>query len=468
MGVATFRAKSINSNKQIAYKPPSPTKRSIQVFTNQKTGQKYATLLKLDKAIFEYAGDIYAIPELLKSYFKSKHGKLVYEDIITKEEGKKLDAVMANIKSLRDNSPNISKNTILSCVASEFSRETLNQRFKVNVSAKSFTKARKIAKTKGIGKFFKRKTVTKKLSVDTVNTIREFYYNEDYPCVSFSSFHNLKPKEIKKAKRDTDLCPICVEGKRIRALKNNLERRLNLSDEEIKQLNDITANLQAIDRHIELERTLRAEFNKQKTSLRKGDAVLVMDFKENMGLGKGQQESSRNFYNSPHRSVFTIAVYTKDDSNTTDFRNNNNNNKKQDNQKKNYKINYFTFISECLDHDSGFVLDCLNTLVESDKWKKLNITRNINLWMDNAPQHFRTFELLYGYFKLATEKLHSNSLHLNYFAEYHGKCVCDSHFSLLSRYYRDYTMSKDYKDPIYSTDSFIKLLENSVANSNLC
>ena len=511
--VATFRAKSINSNKQIAYKPPSPTKRSIQVFTNQKTGQKYATLLKLDKAIFEYAGDIYAIPELLKSYFKSKHGKLVYEDIITKEEGKKLDAVMANIKSLRDNSPNISKNTILSCVASEFSRETLNQRFKVNVSAKSFTKARKIAKTKGIGKFFKRKTVTKKLSVDTVNTIREFYYNEDitreaanrtvkigkgnnkvtiavrylqssmrnaylqycekvdnedYPCVSFSSFRNLKPKEIKKAKRDTDLCPICVEGKRIRALKNNLERRLNLSDEEIKQLNDITANLQAIDRHIELERTLRAEFNKQKTSLRKGDAVLVMDFKENMGLGKGQQESSRNFYNSPHRSVFTIAVYTKDDSNTTDFRNNNNNNKKQDNQKKNYKINYFTFISECLDHDSGFVLDCLNTLVESDKWKKLNITRNINLWMDNAPQHFRTFELLYGYFKLATEKLHSNSLHLNYFAEYHGKCVCDSHFSLLSRYYRDYTMSKDYKDPIYSTDSFIKLLENSVANSNLC
>merc|ERR1712232_1505213 len=114
---------------------------------------------------------IYAIPELLKCYFKSKHGKLVYEDIITKEEGKKLDAVMANIKSLRDNSPNISNNTILSCVASEFSRETLNQRFKVNVSAKSFTK--------GIGKFFKRKTVTKKLSVDTVNTIREFYYNED-------------------------------------------------------------------------------------------------------------------------------------------------------------------------------------------------------------------------------------------------------------------------------------------------
>merc|ERR1739848_959521 len=103
------------------------------------------------------------------------------------------------------------------------------------------TKARKLAKTKGMGKVFKRKTVTKKLSGDTVNTIREFYYNEDitreaanrtvkigkgnnkvtiavrylqssmrnaylqycdkvdnedYPCVSFSSFRNLKPKEI--------------------------------------------------------------------------------------------------------------------------------------------------------------------------------------------------------------------------------------------------------------------------------
>ena len=91
--------------------------------------------------------------------------------------------------------------------------------------------------------------------------------------------------------------------------------------------------------------------------------------------------------------------------------------------------------------------------------------------MDNAPQHFRTFELLYGYFKLATEKLHSNSLHLNYFAEYHGKCVCDSHFSLLSRYYRDYTMSKDYKDPIYSTDSFTKfsfLSNDATENSSVC
>jgi len=509
----TFRAKSFNSNKQFAYKPHSPPKRTVQPFTNQQTGQKYDTLLKLDNALYKLAGDQYGIPYLLNSYFKSKHGKLVYDCVITQEEGKKLDIVMANIKSLRDNSPNISKNTILSCIAKDFSRETLNKRFKQNVSAKSFTKARKIAKTKGIGMFFKKKTVTKKLSVGTVNKIREFYYdedvtreaanrtvkigkgnnkvaiavrylqssmrnafleycekvkNEDYPCVSFSSFRNLKPKEIKKAKRDTDLCPLCVERKRLRALKNNLERKLNPSDAEIKQLNEITTNLQAIDRHIELEKTLRAEFNKQKTSLRKGDAVLVMDFKENMGLGKGQQESSRNFYNSPHRSVFTIAVYTKDCSNTKDLRNINNNKKKEDNPKKNYKINYFTFISECLDHDSGFVLDCLNTLIESDEWKKLNITRNINLWMDNAPQHFRTFELLYGYFKLATEKLSSNTLHLNYFAEYHGKCVCDSHFSLLSRYYRDYTMSKDYKDPIYSTDDFIKLLENSVANSNLC
>mgnify|MGYP000259431170 CR=1 FL=1 len=65
-----------------------------------------------------------------------------------------------------------------------------------------------------------------------------------------------------------------------------------------------------------------------------------------------------------------------------------------------------------------------------------------------------------------TKKLPDNRIMLNYFAEYHGKCICDSHFSLLSRYYRDYSMSSEFKHAIYTTDEFIKLLQTAVLNSN--
>jgi len=46
-----------------------------------------------------------------------------------------------NIKPQSNNSLNIAKNTILSCIAKEFSRETVKKRCKQNVNAKSFTKA---------------------------------------------------------------------------------------------------------------------------------------------------------------------------------------------------------------------------------------------------------------------------------------------------------------------------------------
>jgi len=84
-------------------------------------------------------------------FFSEKHGKLVYDCVVTQEEGKKLGIVMINTKSLHYNSLNISKNTILSCIAEEFSRETVKNRFKQNFSAKSCTKAAsKIEKTKVI------------------------------------------------------------------------------------------------------------------------------------------------------------------------------------------------------------------------------------------------------------------------------------------------------------------------------
>jgi hypothetical protein len=57
-------------------------------------------------------------------------------------------------------------------------------------------------------------------------------------------------------------------------------------------------------------------------------------------------------------------------------------------------------------------------------------------------------------------------LTFNYFAEYHGKCICDSHFSTLSNYYREKTISFAHKHPIYTTKEFINILKQGVFDSN--
>ena len=474
--------------------------RQRQDFTNQRTGQRYETLHQLENTLCMLGGSPTGGLDLLKSYFSSKMGKYYYQGIIQQEENKSLSRVMKNIQALRSNASNIDKNVILSCVAPEFSRNTLNQRFGLGVGEDSFTKARKIARSKGIGAFFKRKGTTKQLSDVAIQSIKDFYYLDDVSreaanrtvkvgpkgrktsipvrylqdtkrntflkytehCrketikgPSFSSFQKYKPKEIKKAKRDSDLCPICSEGKRIRPIINRLQKVQVPSEEQTAELNDLLEKIALIDRHIELERTLRAEFNRQKAELQVGDAIIVMDFKENMKLGKAQQETARNFYDTPNRSIFTIAVYKRIG--------------KSNDIKKDIQIQYFTFISECLTHDSTFVLDCMNTLFESQDWINLNVgTKSvINLWMDNAPQHFRTFEFINGFYEFSKGIFSTNKFMLNYFGEYHGKCVCDSHFSLLSRYYRDYSMSDTFKDPVYTTQDFISLLKYAVNQSNL-
>ena len=55
---------------------------------------------------------------------------------------------------------------------------------------------------------------------------------------------------------------------------------------------------------------LNQYFDEQKKNLKDGD-VMIMDFKENIALGKCQKETSRNFYDAPHRSIFCIASLSK-------------------------------------------------------------------------------------------------------------------------------------------------------------
>ena len=488
----------VNNVKNACFGRTSPRKR--QSITTQKSGQRRRTFDAFDAALFSIAGAD-SPKVLINEWSNTRTGKAILLPVVEQNQSNKLKEVMKNLKSLHRNAPQNHKNVILSTVSKIFPRSELNGKYNLGVSAKSYTKARKIAST-GPGKYFKKRQVNvNKLSDKKINEIRDFCYREDVSReaanrtiqivdngkkisvpvrylhqspqetyvhyisetekgedkISISCFTKYMPKEMKKPHRKTDMCPLCAKGKEIQATIKKLEAKTERDENDDNLLLQLKDELELINDHVKLEKKIRKEYNNQKEQLRNGEAIIIMDFKENMSLGSGAVETARDFYNTPHRSIFTIAVYTREGN---------------DNERlctrDGLKIHYFTFASDCLTHDTQFVFDCFRMMLNHEDWKSLNIKENrkINLWVDNAPQHFRTFQMLYEFKKLSEDHLKNNQLYLNYFAEYHGKCVCDSHFSLLSRYYTDKTKTLKHGTPVYSTPEFIDILQTAVEQTN--
>ena len=474
--------------------PPitSSKTRKTQLFTNQKTGQAARSLHTVADCLTRVAGSSHPeeVGKLLTAFLASKHGKyskqVIEETLVTN----KLNQVVENIKLLHAQTPTNDRNTVLSTITRVIPRRTLNCKYEMGISATSYAKSR----ARDIGAYpRKRRHIGNEMSQENVNLIKDFFYKDEVTreaanrtvkigatnekvavavrylqdtksnlhrefiekhfYLSRKSFDKYTPKEVKKCKRDTDKCIICAEGIKLRQSVTQLETIACRSLDQDQELAKALKDLKAIDEHIVLQQEIRSVFKEQKRELPVGAAIIVMDFKENMKLGKAAVETSRNFYDTPQRSVFTIAVYTRENESRV--------------VEDDLLLTYFTFVSETLKHDTRFVFECLKKAQAHPRWQGLNIHagKEINFWVDNAPQHFRTFECMYEFQAFAMRNPR-NRVHLNYFAEYHGKCVCDSHFSLLSRYYRDYSMHADSGQAIYTTKEFIKLLQMAVRKSN--
>lgn len=466
----------------------SLVKRRRQQFSSQAGGQRKNTLQELDAALWQLSGG--DVASMLQTYlFERREGKKHCQKLNNIEQQKKVKQLMSGLKNLIAKTPEKDRPQYLSVASSVFTHEQLRTNFDINCSKKSFQKSRKHAKVNGAGSPIKTKTKTP-LSDTTQQIIREFFYddrisreaanrtkkvkeengkkipvpvrylqcypseafkeylkNPSNPPVSYSSFKKYKPVEVIKAKRDTDLCAICKEGKVLENRLKSLLAKSSRTSEEETYLKELKENVKLYHQHRDLEETIRNIYRECKNNLKVGDAIIIMDFKENVALGKSQQETNRDFYDTPQRSIFCIAVLYKTHASSK------------------VHTKYFDFISECLAHDTTFVSSTMSTLFDSYEWKTLQIKKDIHLWMDNGPQHFRTFEFLDSFAKFS-KRFSPQKFTLNYFVEYHGKCICDSHFSLLSRYYRDYSKFYQFRDPIYTTEDYITLLETAIANAN--
>ncbi|OMJ09121.1 hypothetical protein AYI69_g10803 [Smittium culicis] len=177
------------------------------------------------------------------------------------------------------------------------------------------------------------------------------HFEEPNLQLGLSTFYRLCPKNFKKSKKRTDMCPICINGEK------NLKRLRSLDNSGTAVTSEIR------DR-------LHNEINNYEES---NECVVIMDFKENFRIGGGPVEIGANFYSKSLISDLCFAVIYKKTENILEYK-------------------YFNYLSGILSHDSKYVTECLPDLMKDQFMDQFS---NVLSWSDSGP-HFRSQELLYS------------------------------------------------------------------------
>ena len=258
--------------------------------------------------------------------------------------------------------------------------------------------------------------------------------HSDFPY-RLCSYRKFKPSNVKKPQSVQDACPICKESKRYQTLLTEAHP-LSLTHDDIEAKS-------AYEFHKMVRNTRYSDYSRQMENLIHGLALLVIDFKANITLGKGPVEDSHVFFRAPQRTIFGGAAFFVSKEGVR------------------YMV-HFTIVSAILNHDSKTLLEMLrNNVFSHPVWKHFQVI-NTQIWMDNAGQHFRNFTTLATFHDLGKD-LQMN-FELNFFAEYHGKSECDRHFGFIGRMYKEATRYGSSKD-ITNTEEFISLYSDEIRRS---
>ena len=124
--------------------------------------------------------------------------------------------------------------------------------------------------------------------------------------ISQLTFFKYIPNNFISPKKRTDICPICSKKQKITQALNNTNN--NFSSENEQKLNN---ELKIIDHHQKIINHQKNQFNFSKENLEKGECILIMDFKENMKLGCGPDETKMDFFQKKQISVLGISMIYK-------------------------------------------------------------------------------------------------------------------------------------------------------------
>jgi hypothetical protein len=456
-----------------------------QHFSKQRGGQRARNLKHFKETLHSLSGNDPIA--LISAYLQTPTGRRLVPVLWNTLEGSKLSSIASRVLEQHKQAPRQDRKRWLSILASVFTREELSS-LGFSFSTSQFQKAHSFdPEVRAIRMTGKKRKPENSLEKETQELIKEHGYKRSRPSpnrtilirgsetgqkervavryledsksslftefkttystvkvsnlllyftettdsfkVSESSYRKYLPKELKKAKKETDKCPVCEQGK---SYKRSLEKLLQNPEGDCSKITTLVSELKVVQIHQNLKTKQSAAFKKQKESLKEHEAIMILDFKENLKLGGGPVEVSSVFYSKVQRTVFTIALITKSL------------NREQ--------YHYFDFVSDILTHNTAFVIDCVNSLFNSKVFTDYNIKR-ISVWTDGGPAHFRTLEYCYFMDDLKGRGVFEK-VEWNYFIEYHGKNICDSHFAHISGIIKEF----ERQGTITSTDHLIQVL----------
>ena len=103
-----------------------------------------------------------------------------------------------------------------------------------------------------------------------------------------SKFYNLCPKNFQYSKKKTDMCDICIHGKKL--IKNQKNEKGNECE-----------RIQYYKNHLELNKEQNKNFKINLNHLNENECCIIMDFKENFKIRGGAIKSSQTLINSKYR-----------------------------------------------------------------------------------------------------------------------------------------------------------------------
>ena len=279
---------------------------------------------------------------------------------------------------------------------------------------------------------YSRESSSKDINVKYLEYSKKFIYNKyiNDPItrkISYNTFLQYCPKNFKKGKKRTDVCGICEIGKK---LSNINVKSLNSRDKK-----EYNRNIDILNKHKKVVENQKWAYNHIINNLDNESCVLILDFKENFKLSHGGNEISYDFYNKRQVSCMGAALI---------FNNNNQ-----------LKVEYVSYFSNILSHDSLFSGDVLELFINELDTKY----RSVHIFTDCGP-HFRSKEFICRVKNISNER--KISVSLNFFAEYHGKSIVDGFFGRLSQLFQKI----DYRYSINTIEEFKEAFNKEAIENN--
>jgi hypothetical protein len=387
--------------------------KKIQPFSKQRGGQREKNIAAImDVMKVKSGGDMKAF--LVYLLFTNQIAKAIVKEALDKKEFGRTKSIVNNVVGCAY------KQDIhmdyLSLISKVVSKDDAEKMSGIHINEKTWTRARKHAKTVGPGtplpkpqlpqskqpaskalknsilnflnkeessrpspnRFITKRGVT--TAVKFLNGTKDSLYrlyseatkNTALFC-SRSQFIKLIPKWFKSSKRSTDMCGVCKSGKLASSQLEKLKAIINPTQVQLDLIQELQPAVDAYNAHRDLNQQRKIDFKRVKHDLKVGEAILISDFKENVSLNRGEEELGSHFFNRPQRSVFCVVLlYKRIDGGEV------------------HQMT-FDFVSEVLNHDPHFVSTAWDSMFQMDEFKDLNV-KALKFWSDNAPTQFRTFE----------------------------------------------------------------------------